>query len=499
METAMKNYAHWINGQWTEPASQEWIETSDPFDGKVWAKIPKGCATDANRAVAAAKNALHSGEWATLSATARGKILRRIGDLLSEPAVAQRLAELESRDNGKLLAEMQGQLKYLPEHWYYFAGLADKVEGTIPPIDKADMLALTYREPVGVVVALTAWNSPLMFFALKCAPALAAGCTVVLKPSEFASVSSLEFAALTREAGLPPGVINVVTGFGHEVGTPLVEHSDVAKVTFTGSDTTGAKVYAAAAKTVKRVSMELGGKSPNIVFEDADLDSAIIGAVSGIFGAAGQMCTAGSRLLVQNTIKESFTQRLIDLAKALKLGDPKQAETNIGPIATRPQFDKVLRYIALAKSEGARCVLGGEAATGDDLGCGQFVKPTIFTDVTPNMRIAQEEVFGPVLSIMGFDTEEEAIRLGNDVVYGLAAGIWTRDIGRAIRLSKSIKAGMVWVNTYRAYSFLVPVGGMKQSGLGRESGIEAIHDYLETKSVMIATDSSAPTNPFVQR
>jgi len=352
---------------------------------------------------------------------------------------------------------------------------------------------------VGVVAALTAWNSPLTFVALKCAPALAAGCAVVLKPSEFASASTLEFAAMAKEAGLPDGVINVVTGLGPEVGAPLIEHPDVAKVSFTGSDKTGAKVYEAAARGMKRVSMELGGKSPNIVFDDADLDQACIGAVAGIFGAAGQMCTAGSRLLVQNSIKEAFTERLLAMARDLKLGDPMSADTEIGPIATPPQYEKVLQYIDLARSEGARCVLGGAPANGPGLAGGLFVQPTIFTDVDSRMRIAQEEVFGPVLSVIGFDAEDDAVAIGNDVIYGLAAGVWTRDIGRAVRMSKALKAGVVWVNTYRAYSALVPIGGMKQSGVGRECGIEAVHGFLETKSVMIATAGVAPNSVMLQR
>jgi len=294
-------------------------------------------------------------------------------------------------------------------------------------------------------------------------------------------------------------VINVVTGLGAEVGSPLVEHPDVAKITFTGSDTTGARVYEAAARTMKRVSMELGGKSPNIVFEDADLEQACVGVVAGIFGAAGQMCTAGSRLLVQNSIKKVFTEKLLSFAGQLKLGDPMNPATHIGPMTTPPQYEKVLQYIALAKAEGARCILGGEPATGPGLSGGQFIQPTIFDDVTSRMRIAQEEVFGPVLSIIGFDDEQEAIRLGNDVSYGLAAGIWTRDSGRAIRMSKAIRAGMVWVNTFRAYSFTVPIGGMKHSGLGRESGLESIDEYLETKSVMFSAATGLPNNPFVHQ
>jgi aldehyde dehydrogenase (NAD+) len=493
----MKVYQHWIDGQRRPPANDQWIDSLDPYTGEVWARIPRGTKADADLAVASAKTAMEKGPWSTMTASDRGRILRRIGDLLSKAEHANRLAEIESRDNGKILAEMHGQLKYLPEHWYYFAGLADKIEGAVLPVDKQDMLALTYREPVGVVAAITAWNSPLMFFTLKCAPALAAGCTVVLKPSEFASASSLELAELLKESGLPDGVINVVTGLGHELGAPLVEHPDIAKISFTGSDTTGARIYAAAARTMKRVTMELGGKSPNVVFEDADLDQACVGAVAGIFGASGQMCTAGSRLLVQNSIRKEFTDRIVAMASNLKLGNPMDPDTQVGPISTPPQYEKALQYIEIGKAEGARCILGGGPAT--ELKGGQFVQPTIFTDVSSRMRIAQEEVFGPVLSIIGFDTEEEAVALGNDVIYGLAAGVWTRDVGRAIRMSKALRAGMVWVNTYRAYSYLVPIGGMKQSGLGRESGLEAVNDYLETKSVMLSTAAGSPSNPFVQR
>jgi aldehyde dehydrogenase (NAD+) len=320
---------------------------------------------------------------------------------------------------------------------------------------------------------------------------------VVVKPSEFTSASTLEFAALTKEAGFPDGVFNVVVGLGPTVGSALVNHPDVAKITFTGSDATGAAIYAQAARTMKRVTLELGGKSPNIVFADADLDKAAAGVISGIFAATGQTCIAGSRLLVENSIKEAFTSRIVALGKSAKKGDPMLADTNIGPVTTPAQYQKVLSYIDIAKGEGARCILGGQAAA--DMPGGQFVEPTIFTDVTPDMRIAKEEVFGPVLSIIGFDGEEEAIRLGNDTIYGLAAGVWTENIGRAVRMSKALKAGTVWVNTYRAVSYMMPFGGMKHSGLGRESGIDAVRHYLETKSTWISYSDKVPANPFVMR
>lgn len=398
----MKKYQLWIDGKAENPARGEWIDTFNPYSGEPWAQIPRGTAEDSARAVEAARRAMDVGPWGKMTATERGKVMRRIGDLIVQHA--GNLAEIETRDNGKVLTEMQGQLKTIPEYWYYYGGLADKIEGAIMPVEKADVFAFTTHEPVGVVAALTAWNSPLQFLSMKCAPALAAGCAVVVKPSEFASASSLEFAALTKEAGLPDGVLNIVTGFGNEVGAALVEHKDIAKITFTGSDVTGARIYETAARGMKRVAMELGGKSPNIVFEDADLEAAAVGVVSGIFGAAGQMCIAGSRLLVQNSIKESFTERLVALARNVRLGDPMQPTTNVGPITTPAQYAKVLDYIEVARRDGARCILGGKPAVGPGLTGGQFVEPTIFTGVTNDMRIAQEEVFGPVLSVIGLTT-----------------------------------------------------------------------------------------------
>ena len=493
----MKTYGLHIGGEWTEPDSREWMDAVDPFRGGVWAQVPRGNKKDVDRAVAAAKFSMEDGPWAGMSGTSRAAALRALADLMIRDA--DRLAELEVRDNGKLLTETKGQVKASAECWYYYAGMADKLEGMSVPIGKPNVTAFTTREPIGVVAAITAWNSPLWFIAVKCAPALAAGCSVVVKPSEFASVGSLEFAALAAEAGIPAGVFNVVTGLGADVGAALVEHPDVAKITFTGSDTAGTHIYQSAARSLKRVQLELGGKSPNIVFEDADLELAATGVVSGIFGAAGQMCSAGSRLLVQSSIKERFTEMLIEITKGIRLGDPMDPASNAGPIATRPQYEKVLHYIDVATQEGATCVLGGRAATGEGLDGGQFIEPTIFVNVDNGMRIAQEEVFGPILSVIEFEDEGQALRIANDVDFGLVAGVWTQDIGRALRMSKSLKVGTVWINTYRTYSHMLPFGGVKSSGMGRENGVEAVLEYLETKAIVLSMDNSKPENAFVMQ
>lgn len=490
----METYRLYIDGKYVDSTSGQWIESVDPYSGEVWARVPSGNSDDVDRAVAAAKNAFEDPKWADLSATARGKLMRKLGDLVYENA--DRLAELEVKDNGKLFSEMKAQMLYHPEWWYYFGGLADKIEGSIMPIDKKDAFSYTLYEPLGVVGAITAWNSPLLFIAWKCAPALAAGNTVVVKPSEFTSASSLEYARLVKEAGFPDGVFNVISGYGAQAGAALVDHPDVAKITFTGSDLSGQKIYENAARSIKHVSLELGGKSPNIVFEDADLDMAAKGAVSGIFGASGQTCVAGSRLLVQDSIHDEFMDRLLDLAKNANLGNPMDANTHVGPITTRQQYEKVVSYIEIAKDEGAELVFGGQPCTVPGSGGNQFVEPTIFTNVSNDMRIAQEEVFGPVLSVLKFKDEDEAIQIGNDVVYGLAAGVWTSDIRRAMRFTKALRAGTVWVNTYRAFSYMMPFGGMKRSGLGRESGIDAIREYLQVKSVWLSTATELP-NPFI--
>ncbi|HYH22901.1 MAG TPA: aldehyde dehydrogenase [Azospirillum sp.] len=491
----MQTYQLHIDGQWCEPAGGERFESHNPYTGKPWALIPKGTAADVERAVEAADRAFN-GPWRALTATARGALLRRLGDLIARDA--ERLAEVEVRDNGKLMAEMLGQLRYMPQWFHYFGGLADKVEGTVIPIDKPGYFTFTRPEPLGVVAAITPWNSPLLLLAWKMAPALAAGNTLVVKPSEFTSASTLELMPLFEEAGFPPGVVNVVTGFGADVGGPLCEHPLVRKVAFTGSDATGRRVYETAARGLKKVGLELGGKSPNIVFADANLDDAVNGAVSGIFAATGQTCIAGSRLLLQRSVHDAFMERLLTLARTAKMGDPSRLDTQVGPVTTPPQYRKVLDYIDVAQKEGARLVLGGGPAKRPECGEGWFVEPTIFTGVENRMRIAQEEVFGPVLAVIPFEDEEEAVAIANGTLYGLAAGVWTQDIGRAIRMTERLRAGTVWVNTYRAVSFMVPFGGVKNSGIGRESGIEAIREYLDTKSVWINT-GAAVGNPFVLR
>lgn len=483
----------YIDGEWCESSSGRWLETKNPFTGNAWAVIPRGNAEDIDRAVQAASRAFAGGPWASMHPSDRGLLLHRLGELIA--ANAERLAELEVRDNGKLRVEMLGQMKYLPRWFQYYGGLADKIEGRMPPTDKKGMLHYVSYEPVGVVGAITPWNSPLLLTVWKLAPALAAGNTVVIKPSEFASTSLLALVQLFEQAGFPKGVVNVVTGLGAETGEPLVDHLLVDRIAFTGGNLAGRKIYEAAARQFKRVSLELGGKSPNIVFGDAGIEDAVKGVISGIFAASGQTCMAGSRLLLHSSIHDAFLARLVDVMKTARLGDPNDPQTDVGPVATEQQLAKVLQYIELAKEEGARCVLGGRRATRRECGQGWFVEPTIFADVTNDMRIAREEVFGPILSVIKFDSDEEAIALANDTPFGLAAGLWTTDLARAIAMPKRLRAGTVWVNAYRVVSYLSPFGGFKESGLGRENGLEAIYEYLEPKSVFINPKPSI-SNPF---
>ncbi len=493
---SLPKYQQFINNDWHNPENEQWIESFNPYTAKPWCLIPRGNKRDVDKAVMAAHQAFTTGEWPTLTPTQRGKLLRKLGDLIAQKA--EFLAQIEVTDNGKLIAEMSAQLNYIPEWYYYYGGLADKIEGAVIPIDKEDVFNFTRYEPLGVVVAIVPWNSPLFIAAWKLAPALAAGNTVVLKPSEYTSASAFEFAKLVKEAGFPPGVVNVISGLGSEIGDDLVMHPKVAKIAFTGGTQTGKRVYENAAKGIKKVSLELGGKSPNIVFDDADLDNAVKGVISGIFAATGQTCIAGSRLLVQQSIHDTFVEKVVALAKTAKMGDPLLKETQVGPVTTQAQFEKVLSYLDIAKQEGAKCELGGKRATSAQAGEGWFVEPTIYTQVNNNMRIAQEEIFGPVLSVIPFKDQEQAIEIANDIPYGLACGIWTSDIKRVFDVSKQIQAGTVWVNTYRMLSYLSPFGGYKQSGIGRESGYQAIYQYMQPKSVWISTQTEIP-NPFIMR
>ena len=492
----MRDFKMIIGGEERAAACGEWIESVNPFTGSAWARIPRGRSEDASAAVEAAAAALDNPAWRDLTASQRGGLLRKVGDLIL--ANAEKLADLEVQDNGKLRAEMLGQMRYLPQHYYYFAGLADKIEGAVIPSDKAGMFTHTTYEPLGVIAAITPWNSPLLLTTWKLAPALAAGNTVVIKPSEHASVSMIDFVKLFEAAGFPAGVVNVVTGYGAECGAALVEHPKVAKVAFTGGDGGGRAVYQMAAKSLKHVSLELGGKSPNIVCEDADIEQAVKGAVSGIFAATGQTCMAGSRLLVHEGLHDRFVAALREFVSTAKLGDPMRPETQIGPVATLPQFEKVLGYIDIAKREGAQVAFGGKAFRGAGCENGWFVEPTILTGVDNGMRVAREEIFGPVLSVIRFRDDDEAIAIANDTPYGLAAGVWTKDLARAFRYTKALKAGTVWVNAFRVVSYAVPFGGFKHSGIGRENGQEMIKEYLQSKSVFINLEKEVP-NPFVLR
>ncbi|MEV1291964.1 aldehyde dehydrogenase [Pseudonocardia sp. NPDC049635] len=468
-----------IGGRSVDAASGATFESQNPYTGRPWAVLADGSPEDVDTAVTAARAAL-DGEWGAMTGFVRAQLLRRLGDLITENA--ERLARLEVNDSGKLYREMIGQANGLGSWYHYYAGIADKLEGRQIPSPNPNYLVYTRREPIGVVAAITPWNSPLLLLTWKLAPALAAGCTMVVKPSEHAPASTTVLAELFAEAGFPPGVINVVTSRSPEVGAALAGHPGVDKVAFTGATSTGRHVAHAAAENLNPVTLELGGKSPQIVFGDADLAAAANGVISGVFAATGQTCMAGSRVIVHESVHDELVRLVAERAATIKLGDPLDPATEMGPVANAPQYDKVLHYLKTAQDEGATVAYGGAADS--DLG-GLFVKPTLLTGVGPDSTIVREEVFGPVAAAYTFADEDEAIALANDTPFGLAGAVWTKDVHRAHRVAAKVRAGTVWINAYRVVAPSVPFGGYGLSGIGRENGVDAVTAYTENKSVWV--------------
>lgn len=487
-----KVFQYFSGNAWHEPTGGEYFDSENPATGQVWARLPDCREADINRAVAAAKSAFYDGPWSHMLAAERGRILRRIGDVIS--AHADRLGAVELMDNGRVPNIASG-LK--PGGWqvdscHYYAGLCDKFEGKIIPAEMPDMHNYMTWEPFGVVALILPWNSPIGTLIWKLTACLAAGNTVVIKPSEQASASTFELMDILLEADLPPGVVNVVTGFGQTTGEPLICHPDVRMVSFTGGTTAGAKVAALAAQQVKPVIMELGGKSPQIVMPDADLDLAVNGIVAGIFPAGGQSCISGSRLLVHRSIIDAFTERLVMAAKKARVGAPDDPMTQIGPIANQQHYNRVLAAIAAGEKAGHKLLLDGRTACREQ---GYYIGPTIFADVPNDSELSQNEVFGPVVSTEAWNDEEEVIQKANNSIYGLAGGIWSQDVAFAMRMANRIEAGTIYINNYFNASAQSPVGGWKQSGYGRENGLEGMRCFMQTRSVWLSLNPNQP-DPF---
>lgn len=491
----MTDYQLYIDGEFCEASDGGRFETANPATNTVWATAPAATGQDVDRAVKAARRALLEGPWADMTATQRGKMLFRLADLVERDA--QRLGEIETTDSGKLAAETRAQTAYVADYYRYYGGLADKIQGATLPIDKPDMHVFTTREPIGVVAAVVPWNAEMFLTATKLGPALAAGNTVVVKASEDAPSPLLEFAALVDEAGFPPGVVNIITGFGEPCGRALTSHPLVSRVAFTGGTEAARHIVRNTAENFAHVSLELGGKSPMLIFDDADLVGAVNGAVAGNFGATGQSCVAGSRVFVQADIHDAFLEEVSRRAEAIRIGDPLDAETQVGPLATEAQRNRIEAVVAESVEQGATVRAGGRRPEGFDQGW--YYEPTVLECPSQEVRSAQVELFGPVMSVFRFETEEEGIALANNTPFGLGAGVFTRDVARAHRVSARIRSGIVWVNTYRAISPISPFGGFGESGYGREAGIDAIYEYTRTKAVWINTSSEPMANPFVMR
>ena len=471
-----------IGGEFRAAAGGETFATINPATEEAIAEVASASPADVDAAVAAARQAYESGPWAEMPARERGRIIWRIGELLRERV--EEVALLETLDNGKPIFESRYvDVPMVAEVFQYYAGWADKVHGEVIPVS-GKALDYTLREPLGVVAAIVPWNFPLLLASWKVAPALAMGNTVILKPASNTPLTALKLAQLAQEAGLPPGVLNVVTGRGSVVGNALVEHPGIDKIAFTGETGTGQQILRASAATLKKITLELGGKSPNIVLADADLDAAAKGATMGIFYGKGEVCAAGSRLFVEKSVAGDFIDRVVDRAEKMVPGDPLDPKTRMGAIVSAKQLETVLGYVEAGKGEGARLRTGGDrAAVGD--GKGYFLRPAVFDQVDNRMKIAQEEIFGPVLATIAFTDEEDAIAQANDTPYGLAAAVWSRDIGRAHRVARRLQAGTVWINTYNRYDAAAPFGGYKASGYGRELGVHALEHYTQVKNIWV--------------
>ncbi|WP_371169316.1 aldehyde dehydrogenase [Aliiroseovarius sp. 2305UL8-7] len=488
----MQQFQQYIGGMFSDGSAQ--FESQDPATGKPWALMPEAREGDVNAAVDAAQTAFYSPEWAGMTPSQRGKLLHRLADLIADNA--ETLAALETRDTGKIIRETSAQVAYVAEYYRYYAGLADKIEGAHLPIDKPDMEVWLRREPVGVVAAVVPWNSQLFLSAVKIGPALAAGCTVVLKASEDGPAPMLEFARIFDQAGFPAGVLNVITGFGPKCGAVLTSHPKIDHVAFTGGPDTARHIVRNSAENLASTSLELGGKSPFIVFEDADIESAVNAQVSGIFAATGQSCVAGSRLVISNQIKDLFLKRLKEKAEAVVIGEPDDIATEVGPLCTTAQIQLAEALVSQSTQAGAKLITGGTALDRT----GNFFPPTILDcSNAPETPCLTQEAFGPVLSVVGFDTEAEALQIANDTAFGLASGVFTKDLTRAHRMIRGIRAGIVWVNTYRAVSPMAPFGGHGLSGHGREGGIQAALDYTKVKAVWLRTSDEPIPDPFVMR